>query len=791
MADGFDALASSLTNGGGTGGRIAVADRSRTPLVPGTRYKSPDGEPMSDDDFQHIMYTWATDARNYVDEFIALDRAQNTDYYKGRLPDVDEEGAQEDRSKVVMTEVRDTVLGIMPDLLRIFFSTEGVCKYDPVPHMDPQMFMLRQMQARQATDYVQNVVLRQDNPDSFRTFYDAFQDAFVRKTGIIKWYWERSKKPQYSTHTGLTEQEAHALVADDNVSVLGKSISDDPMFGPLYDLKIRRTVERGRLRIRAVPIEHLVIARRNYGHLEYVSLFGFTEDKRAGEFLAEGLIEDLTELATCDNDITDADNIETQARQVKPATFVSPADNVPEDPSQRLVKYGEFYVRVDRDGDGIPELWFVRTAGIRYLVLDAEPCDEVDYAAFCCYPEAHTFFGECIADLTKDIQRIKSRIMRDTLDSLAQAVVPQLTIVEGQVNLDDVLNEDANRVLRQRQPGMISPIVTPFVGKESLPVLELMDKMRENRTGQSDAAAGLNPDALQSSTQDAVASTLNKAQSRIEFVARMFAEMGMVPMFRGILHTLIKHQDQERMAVVSGKPCMIDPRHWDADMAVSVTLMLGRGSTQQQIGALTAILGKQEQLLMEMGPDGPICDIDQYSYTLGKLVELAGWRNTQSFFHDTSQLSPELKQQAIQKIEQMQAQKAQAGKAGPNPQVEMAKIQAQQQTDGNKLKLEMLKAHADVQLQLLKIRGDLAVAAMNAISDHTNDQTRMVLENMVNHFNNQMSAFVDHQGNMMDSMTDHTSNMVGHAITHAGNQMADDTARYAVDNKPAPAGGGS
>jgi hypothetical protein len=54
-----------------------------------------------------------------------------------------------------------------------------------------------------------------------------------------------------------------------------------------------------------------------------------------------------------------------------------------------------------------------------------------------------------------DIQRINSRIMRDVLDGLAQTVKPQTTVVEGQVNLDDVLNPDTSNVIRQRAPGMV------------------------------------------------------------------------------------------------------------------------------------------------------------------------------------------------------------------------------------------------------------------------------------------------------------------------------------------------
>jgi hypothetical protein len=63
------------------------------------------------------------------------------------------------------------------------------------------------------------------------------------------------------------------------------------------------------------------------------------------------------------------------------------------DPTQRKVKYSEIFVLADRDGDGIAELIRCVCAGTRYKVLEAEPWDEIDYAAFAPYPEAHVFFG--------------------------------------------------------------------------------------------------------------------------------------------------------------------------------------------------------------------------------------------------------------------------------------------------------------------------------------------------------------------------------------------------------------
>jgi hypothetical protein len=484
------------------------------------------GRAMTDAEFQALVFDWATDARSYVEEFVAKERHDSTEYYKGRLPDVDKDTAEEDRSTAVLTEVRDTVLGIMPDLLRIFFQADGVVKYNPVPSSDPAIYERRCQEAEQATAYVQNVVLNTDNPDSFITFHDCFQDALVRKTGFIKWYWCKTKKPIYSTHTGLSEEMVMSLASDDELEILGKRQYEcqgpDGQTYPCYDLKIRRVEEQGHVQVRAVPCENIIVARRGTA-VDRTSLLGLTEDKTAGDFLGEGLIDDLDDLDDCDRDPNDDDNWETQARRPQESSAVGSADDPAADPSMRLVKYGELYVTADRDGDGIPELIRVVTAGTQYKILQETPVDDVCFAAFCPFPEAHQFFGESIADLTRDIQRIKSRILRDTLDSLAQSVTPQTAVVETQVNLDDVLNPDTSKIIRMRQPGMVQPLIVPFVGKEALPVLDFMTNVRENRTGQSDASAGLDPAVLQSSTLAGVQATLTKAQSRVEMIARIFA----------------------------------------------------------------------------------------------------------------------------------------------------------------------------------------------------------------------------------------------------------------------------
>jgi hypothetical protein len=693
---------------------------------------------MTKAEFQSLVTSRAQAARNHVDSQISAVREQSTEYYKGRLPDVDTNDAKEDRSTAVLSEVRDTVLGIMPDLMRIFFSSaEGVVKYEPAAVDDAAMFERNKEEAKFATAYVRDVVLDTDNPDFFMTIYSAFKDALVRKTGFVKWWWEKSKKPEYSYFTGLDEETATLLASEDEVEVIEKTArvvqpTQDDMMGStaltpmkpyvVYDIHIKRICDYGKVRIAGVPCENMIISD-SAKSTDDAPLIGYVDEWNAGDFVEAGLVDSLEALKAYDTDKDAEESSEAQARRTEGTNSeISEEDDPSEDPSQRKVLYGELYILADKDGDGIPELRRVITAGTNYHVLTDEPWDEVDYAAFCPIPEAHTFFGESLADLTMDVQRIKSRIMRDMLDSLAQSVKPQTAVVEGQVNLDDVLNPDTSNVVRQRAPGMITPLTIPFVGKDSLPVLDFMTNVRENRTGMSDAAAGLNPKDLQSADAEAVANTLSKGAARIEMMARIFVETGMKRLFRGVLRLLKKHQTQPRIVELFGKPHKIDPRAWNAEMHVKPTIALGRGSAASQIGFLTTVLAKQEQMLQTLGPKNPIVTLDQYHHTLTQILSVAGYQNADSFFTDPGKLDPQQRQQLEQQMMQAMAAAAGGGKAagptGPDPEVEKAKIASNEKIKMAELQQEQAQAEAQMQFESVKLQADMeikiAIAQINA-----------------------------------------------------------------------------
>jgi len=393
------------------------------------------------------------------------------------------------------------------------------------------------------------------------------------------------------------------------------------------------------------------------------------------------------------------------------------------------VLYVEHYCFYDLDDDGIDERVRVCTVGNGANIINCEAWDDLPIAMFCPDPEPHTAIGSCPADYVKPIQAAKSQIMRDTLDSLGHSIFPRMGVVEGQVNIDDVLNTDIGQPIRMRAPGMVQPFSVPFVGKEAFPVLGYLDESKENRTGVSKASAGLNADALQSSTKSAVAATMSGAQGRIELICRHFAEGGMQQLFKLVNGLVIKHQDAQAMYRLNNQFVTVDPRYWDADKDMVVNVAISKSSDEEKSALLAQMAGKQEQILQIMGVNNPLVSLQQYSNTLTKIIEMAGFKDAQAFINtQVPPMPPQPEQQqpdAAEMLAQAEMQKAQvqAQKAMIDAETDRMKIIMDDDRDRD-------KAEANIRLKAAELNAkygaQVNVAEINALMERDRETLRQI-----------------------------------------------------------------
>ena len=584
-------------------------------------------DPGDPETYKQFIHALITDARDYENSVLAPKRDEAQKYYYGMLPSLNPNGSPysdtlivEDpnatyeeilgpgegptKSSFISTDVRDAVLMMLPSLVRSFAASENVISLVPRSPQDDAM-------AEQATTYV-NYVFWQDNA-GFLTLYGAFKDALTVKTGYIKWWTDNTKSIKRKQFVNITMQQLQMLLSEDpSAKVLPGSLQQNETGG--LDVTIEATENKPITRVEGVPPEEMRLDRyartfaksRIVGHERIVSI---------DELTAMGYPRDLA-----------ANYLQTQ--DVHNFTMESMIRNPGRGMSTRVgdgVLYGEWYVRVDTDGDGVAELRYICTMGEDHAIVRDEPANRIKVALFSCDPISHTLVGDSIADLTIDIQRIKTNMTRGVLDSLAESINPRTVVNELTTNLDDALNDDLGAVIRTRgDPGAaVQFATTPFVGQQALPVLQYLDAVQQRRTGLKQ---------LQSSTQSGVEAIINGQQERTELVARVLAETGYRDLFHGLFNEIVENENQQRTLRVNGNWQVYDTSMFDADMSVEVNPTLGKGSDTVRMMTLQQIKNDQAMVFQQFGPSNPVVGIPEMLNTITDMLAIANIKNVSRYF---------------------------------------------------------------------------------------------------------------------------------------------------------------
>ena len=680
-------------------------DRSNSQLAYIDEAETEAGVGMSDSELQSTARSAISDAIQYIDDEISPLRAESTRYYRGDPFGNEVEG----RSQVVSRDVRDSVQAVLPSMMRVFFGSEKAVEFSPRNASDVAM-------AEQATDYV-NYLLTVEN-SGLEIFYSVFKDALVNRGGFVKWWWDDSVEVQTHTFEGLDEGALGLILQEEGVeamSVEGRPIPgiQDEMLAEMeaqgqpapqvYDVEVRRSRKRNQIRIETMPPEEFFVDSAATS-LDDAMVVGHRTMATVSSLVALGYDREMLEEHLSDQ-VAFIDNDEYWARTSNPDTQ-APVSAY----EKRRVLYVEAWAHIDFDGDGIAELRRVCTIGDGYTVVNNEPAADIPFAVFNCDPEPHVFFGSDIADQTMDIQRVKSAVLRGMLDSLAFALYPRTGVVEGMVDIDDVLNPEVGSIIRMRQPGMVQQLDVPFLGKEAFPMLQYLDAMKESRTGQSAASQGLNPDALQSTTRAGVNATVKGAEQRLELMARMFAA-GFTRMMKGVLKVAITHQDREKMVRLRDEWVPIDPRVWDSNMDCVVNVGLGAGMTDERLGVLGQVLMQQKEIIEKLGMQNPLVGLGQYRNTLAKMLEVSGYADSNQFFKPLP-------------LDYEPPPPQEPPKPSPEEmllQAQMTDIQVRAQIEEQKIQLAAVKQQQLDERESARIAGDLAIREFQAEEKFQND----------------------------------------------------------------------
>jgi len=609
----------------------------------------------------------------------------------------------EGQSQVRSQDVLEVVESILPSMMRVFTQGESIVRFEPQGPEDVQY-------ADQSSDYINHVFMKDNN--GYSILHTMFKDALISKNGFVKYYWKKSKEQKQESYENLTGAEYQSLIADPEVEVIevedtATELDYDNMdqMEETFNVKVKRVKDYGKICVENVPPESMLISK-SATSIEDSNFIGQRVFKTRSELIDMGFDKKLVnELGPADEDIYNTEAVTRRSfdDQTTPQDF----QNI--DPLLTIVAVTDCYMKCDYDNDGIAELRHIVVGGSSqnvYNILENEPIEEIPYAMVTAIPMPHRFFGLSIYDLIGDVQEIKTTLLRQTLNNAYLQNNARTVVVDGQANIDDILNSRAGGIVRVKSPNAVTPLQAPNFMQEGLAMIGKVDEIREARSGVSKVQMGLDSDTINKSHTTATSSNImmNASTQRIELYARNFSE-GIKRMFQGILAQVCKYQDQERIIQLRGKFIPMNPREWVHRYNATVQIGLGSGSMDQKLEVLSRVLAVQEKLISAGGMG--IVDPQKIYNTLEKYLENAGYKDASQFFNNPANSPPPQPKQK---------------KPDPTLQLAQAELQRQQQKDQAELQLKARKQQSDEIYKTEKMNLDQQKLATQILAEEEGKQ---------------------------------------------------------------------
>ncbi|MGE8629461.1 portal protein [Achromobacter denitrificans] len=602
---------------------------------------------LDDAEFEKILDSQINEAASWQEEHFSQDRERNYKAYLGEAAP-----APEGRSQAVSWDVFETIESALPDLIEILCGGDTVAAFEPVGEEDEAF-------SEQATDYINYIALKQ-NP-GFLIFNTWIKDALLSKIGVVRAYWATTEKVVTRDYTGLDANQLTMLMDQEGAEVTAQSSQDDPLdveqrqrmveslnvMAPdqrmaaaaylqlpvrqLYDVTIKCTRKKSRTYIDNVQPENFIISARAKT-LAAADIVGEMKALTRSDMRELGYPE--AKVKTVQSFDVVADQTQGIAQTASDETAdPTVGEDSPDDATEPVLVFDGF-IRLDYDGDGIAE-WRRVVRGSNATLVNEE-AEGHDFAVMSPILIPHRLIGMALADPVLPLQQSSTTMLRQYTDSLVLANNPRTAVLDGQVNLDDLLNNRIGGIVRVKALGAAAPLQTANVADSALQGIEFNDSKREARTGITRYNQGLDADTL-NKTATGVTKIMSAGDARKKMMARIMAETGIKDLFRLLLRIVTDNQDKAATYRLRGEWVRVDPSPWNPEMDVTIEPGQGTGDKSQIVQTLQGVLEAQKEAL---AAGLPLVDTKKIYNTLDAILKAAGIKGTSKYFNDPDQIPP-------------------------------------------------------------------------------------------------------------------------------------------------------
>ena len=551
------------------------------------------------------------------------DRVDALRYYRG---DADIVKSGEGRSKANTTDMMDAIEWIKPSLLDIFASGNEVVKLQPASAEDVEAVKLQ--------DLLINYQLRIKNK-WFLVLHDWFDDMLKLKTGAVKYQWIEDVKHVDKEYLDLTEDQYQAKINEPKTEVLSHDQTENLVNQVIeengiayntqvvelkHNIMLRHIIEDEYPLVEAVPAEEIGFLS-TAKDIEKTFVYHQVKYEK-WEFIKKYGKELFNKVEKEKNEYKENPVYKERYGDLGGANFLYDADD------NAWFVYECYYNDPDTGDPYIHEI-----CGDIELFYGTNKYGKPPFRIITPVRMAHRIMGLSMYDLVKDIQKIRTAMLRQILDNLYFANNRRYFGDPTRFNMDDYLNNNCPGALIRTQGdprGAVLPEDNAPLPPELFSFWELINIEKDYHSGIPRSFQGVNPDEL-NKTWRGQSQQINQASQRIAMMSRIIAEMGIAPLVNDIVDLNIKFLKKETAVRYLNDWVPIHPDNIVGKYDVVVNVGIGTGDKDKIIMQMQQLLGIYAQIAKS---GVPITNAQNVYAAMKELVQAMGHKNVQDFISD-------------------------------------------------------------------------------------------------------------------------------------------------------------
>ena len=562
------------------------------------------------------------------------------------------------------TEVVEAYTAIISDL---FLSNHKLARFIPFDET-PGSFSA----AKDAANIVNYCLFKKNN--GWELMQQWIKSSLLWKNSVCRWTYVEDYDYVFEEFEQISQAKLDELLSEDNVEIVGALQSEnvfsnaDPLAGQesqtelMYvNVRIKRTIDKSRVKIDIIPPENFRISR-DATSIEDAFFVGVQTEMSRSEL--RKLYPDMAAEITEWDDLANEEWVgSTQYSEDAAARKMitgqeywqgsQQQDVIPLEANRNVV-LTESWINVDRDGDGIAELKHIVSVGTH--ILQETDIEDIPLASIVPIDIPFEFYGLSMADFARSSTLASTAILRGFVENTYLTNYSPKLADPNVVDFSALQNMKPKQIIPTNGNPMnaVQPLTPEVISTGTVPLLEYLQGIKEQATGMSKAAQGLNDTLyISGNSEQKLQAVQSAAQKRIQHIARRFAETGFKKLIGGIYETMRKNMKGNMSYNLDGVYGTVNIDTLPSRMDVEILLDIGENSNINMITKLGKVGGEILPALNNQGV-GMVIRPEAPAILATKLLE-AMHLDSNDFLEDYT--TDEFKQKAAETI-QKQSQDA-------------------------------------------------------------------------------------------------------------------------------------